>query len=146
MIEIVLLESLSERQVEEVRGLMHELNAGIEVSGEMVRATVEAPGTRFFAAMEDGDRIVGCASLCVFMSPTGLKGSVEDVVVGEAYRGRHLGRRLLEAVIGYARVELRNIDLHLTSRPQRVAANQLYQSLGFERRETNCYRLVLRSE
>ena len=145
MIEIVLLESLSERQVEEVRGLMHELNAGIEVSGEMVRAAVEAPGTRFFAAME-GDRIVGCASLCVFMSPTGLKGSVEDVVVGEAYRGRHLGRRLLEAVIGYARAELRNVDLHLTSRPQRVAANQLYQSLGFERRETNCYRLVLRSE
>ena len=63
-----------------------------------------------------------------------------------AYRGRHLGRRLLEAVIGYARTELRDIDLHLTSRPQRVAANQLYQSLGFERRETNCYRLVLRSE
>lgn len=144
MIEIVLLESLSERQVEEVRGLMHELNAGVEVSGEMVRATVEAPGTRFFAAVE-GDRIVGCASLCVFMSPTGLKGSVEDVVVGEAYRGRHLGRRLLEAVIGYARTELRDVDLHLTSRPQRVAANQLYQSLGFERRETNCYRLVLRS-
>ena len=145
MIEIVLLESLSERQVEEVRGLMHELNAGIEVSGEMVRATVEAPETRFFAAVE-GNRIVGCASLCVFMSPTGLKGSVEDVVVGEAYRGRHLGRRLLEAVIGYARTELRDVDLHLTSRPQRVAANQLYQSLGFERRETNCYRLALRSE
>ena len=65
MIEIVLLESLSERQVEEVRGLMHELNAGIEVSGEMVRAAVEAPGTRFFAAGEDGERIVGGASLCV---------------------------------------------------------------------------------
>jgi len=29
MIEIVLLESVSERQVEEVRGLMHELNAGV---------------------------------------------------------------------------------------------------------------------
>lgn len=145
MIEIVSLESLSERQVEEVRGLMHELNAGIEVSAEMVRATVEAHGTRFFAAVA-GDCIVGCASLCVFMSPTGLKGSVEDVVVGEAYRGQHLGRRLLEAVIGYARAELRNVDLHLTSRPQRVAANQLYQSLGFERRETNCYRLVLRAQ
>ena len=124
---------------------MHELNAGIEVSAEMVRATVEAHGTRFFAAVA-GDCIVGCASLCVFMSPTGLKGSVEDVVVGEAYRGQHLGRRLLEAVIGYARAELRNVDLHLTSRPQRVAANQLYQSLGFERRETNCYRLVLRAQ
>jgi len=29
--------------------------------------------------------------------------------------------------------------LHLTSSPRRVAANGLYQSLGFVRYETNCY-------
>lgn len=33
--------------------------------------------------------------------------------------------------------------LELTSNPRRVAANRLYQSLGFEKRETNPYRLIL---
>jgi ribosomal protein S18 acetylase RimI-like enzyme len=32
--------------------------------------------------------------------------------------------------------------LELTSRPSRTAANALYVSLGYERRETNVYRLT----
>jgi ribosomal protein S18 acetylase RimI-like enzyme len=30
--------------------------------------------------------------------------------------------------------------VELTSRPSRVAANNLYRKLGFDMRETNCYR------
>jgi len=41
------------------------------------------------------------------------------------------------------RLGLRHLDL--TSRPSREAANQLYQSLGYERRDTNAYRLRLTS-
>ena len=33
--------------------------------------------------------------------------------------------------------------IQLTSRPARVAANLLYQELGFERYETNCYKMIL---
>ncbi len=33
---------------------------------------------------------------------------------------------------------LRFVDL--TSRPSRVAANNLYKKLGFQMRDTNCYR------
>jgi hypothetical protein len=33
--------------------------------------------------------------------------------------------------------------VNLTSRPDRPAANRLYQRLGFEMRETNVYRLEL---
>ena len=33
------------------------------------------------------------------------------------------------------------VTLMLTSRPSRVVANQLYQSLGFEKRETNVYKM-----
>ena len=29
--------------------------------------------------------------------------------------------------------------VHLTSNPSRIAANALYQKIGFERKETNCY-------
>ena len=91
-----------------------------------------------------GGRIVGCASLCVFDSPTGRKGHIEDVVVSSACRGQHLGRKLLEYILDYARTDLAPIDIHLTSRPARVAANTLYRSLGFEQRDTNVYRLIIK--
>ena len=35
------------------------------------------------------------------------------------------------------------IELHLTSNPMRVAANKLYQSIGFQRKETNCYQMTI---
>lgn len=91
-----------------------------------------------------GGRIVGCASLCVFDSPTGRKGHIEDVVVSSACRGRHLGRKLLEYILDYARTNLAPIDIHLTSRPSRIAANTLYRTLGFEQRDTNVYRLIIK--
>jgi ribosomal protein S18 acetylase RimI-like enzyme len=50
----------------------------------------------------------------------------------------------MEHLIDYARTELKEVDIYLTSRPQRVAANELYQSLGFRRKETNVYKLEIR--
>ena len=138
------IHTLTEGQIGEIRGLMRELAPEIAVSARMVENVVEAPGTHLFAALDEEGHIVGCASLCVFDSPTGRKASVEDVAVLSAYRGRHIGRALVEHVIDYARENLGDIDLQLTSKPVRVAANALYQSLGFKRRETNCYRMKIR--
>ena len=140
---ITRLQSLTDAQLNDILALMRELDPEIAVTPEMVRCAVEAPGTYFFALMDEA-RIVGCASLCVFHSPTGCKAHIEDVVVLAEYRGRQLGRRLVEHLIEYARTELKNVDLYLTSRPHRVAANELYQSLGFRRKETNVYKLEIR--
>lgn len=141
MSKIVELNTLKDTQVQEVIALMGELDPTIEVTEEMVRRTVEAPGTHFFAVV-DGEHVVGCASLCVFESPTGRKASIEDVVVASTYRGKHLGKQLMEHVIDYA-MTLAPINLQLTSRPERAEANRLYQSLGFQRRETNAYRMEI---
>lgn len=85
--------------------------------------------------MIDGDHIIDNATLYVFHSLTGSKASIEDVVASSAYRGQHLGKRLMEFVIEEAR-NLAPIELHLTSNFKRVADNALYQSIGFERKET----------
>ena len=49
-----------------------------------------------------------------------------------------MGRKLMEHLL--AEASRMNVDcIHLTSNPKRVAANALYQKMGFERKETNCY-------
>ncbi len=141
--EIVELQSLTDSQTADLLTLMHELDPDIPVTAERVRRAVTAPGTHFFAALEEDGRVIGCASLCLFYSPTGRKASIEDVVVLSSCRGQGIGRALMERLIAFAGRELAPIDLQLTSRPARVAANELYRSLGFEKRETNAYRLSL---
>ena len=136
------LKKLNASQASDLLSLMKELNAEIPVTRAMLANAAKASKTHLFVAL-DGKRIVGCASLCVFESPTGRKASVEDVVVTSAFRGQGIGRALMEHVIDYARRELLPVDLHLTSSPWRTEANELYQSLGFIQRDTNMYRLSL---
>ena len=138
------LHTLTEAQLEELQGLMVELDPEITVTAEMLQQAASAPGTHLFAAETEEGQIVGCASLCVFDSPTGRKASLEDVVVSSRQRGQGLGKQLMEHILRYAARELGNVDLHLTSRPHRVAANALYRSLGFQQRETNFYKLEIR--
>jgi ribosomal protein S18 acetylase RimI-like enzyme len=138
---IVELNEVTDAQVQEVIALMGELDPTIPVTEQMVREAVAAENTHFFAVM-DGEHILGCASLCVFESPTGRKASIEDVVIQEAFRGQQLGKQLMQHVISFAQ-GLAPIGLQLTSRPERKAANALYQALGFKKRETNAYRMEL---
>lgn len=140
---IVQLHTLTAVQTEDLLGLMRDLNPEIKVDAGMLRNTVEDPGTRFFATIEPNGHIVGCATLCISHTPTGRKGDIEDVVVHSAYRGRGLGRGLMEHIVAYARAELSPILLHLTSYPTRIAANRLYQAIGFQPYQTNVYKLPL---
>lgn len=140
------LSVLSESQVSDVLSLMGELTSSIVVTPEMVLRTVASASSHFFAIIDDNGHIVGCATLCVFDSPTGRKASVEDVVVSSLYRGQGLGRKLMEHVIEYARTEIHDVEIYLTSKPHRVAANNLYQHLGFRKKETNVYMMKVREE
>ena len=79
------------------------------------------------------------ALLLVCTAFAGDFGLVEEVTVDEEVRGRHLSVHLMVGLLRHAdELGLRFVDL--TSRPSRVAANNLYKKLGFEPRETNCYR------
>jgi len=100
---------------------------------------VASPATRLLIARDAQGAIVGSLTLAVFRIPTGVRAWVEDVVVDEAARGHGIGAALTrEALRIAAEAGARTVDL--TSRPDREAANRLYQEVGFERRETNVYR------
>jgi ribosomal protein S18 acetylase RimI-like enzyme len=95
--------------------------------------------------MEGDGPIVGMVTLVLFRLPTGMRAWVEDVVVDTAARRRGVAEALTRAAVEVARERgARTVDL--TSRPSRQAANNLYQKVGFQERDTNVYRFDLRSD
>ncbi|HEU0295652.1 MAG TPA: GNAT family N-acetyltransferase [Anaerolineales bacterium] len=82
--------------------------------------------------------IAGMLTAAIYRVPTGLRSIVEDVVVEPNFRRLGIARALLQTAIDFAREAGAN-GVALTSNPKREAANLLYKSLGFERRDTNSY-------
>jgi ribosomal protein S18 acetylase RimI-like enzyme len=87
---------------------------------------------------------VGVSTLVTFPIPTTVRSWIEDVIVDEASSNQGIGRRLVDAMVAHAR-ELGAKTVDLTSRPTREAANHLYRKAGFEARDTNVYRVDLRT-
>jgi ribosomal protein S18 acetylase RimI-like enzyme len=105
-------------------------------------AIVASPTTALFVARRADGGLVGSLTLVFFRIPTGMRAWIEDVVVDETARGMGAGAALTHAAVDLAgAVGARTVDL--TSRPDREAANRLYQRLGFELRRSNLYRYAI---
>ena len=102
-------------------------------------ALVTNPSSTLFLLFAE-DKIAGMLTLGTYLSPTGRKAWIEDVVVDSAYRGKGYGKMLVEHAIEYART-LSPCTLMLTSNPARIAANELYRTSGFEQKITNVYKM-----
>ena len=100
---------------------------------------VGSDNSSLYLVSVDG-HIAGMCTLATYQIPTGRRAWIEDVVVDKEYRGMKLGRMLIEKAIEEVRKE-GDCTMMLTSRPSRVAANALYQSEGFKRKETNVYKM-----
>ncbi len=85
-------------------------------------------------------QIVGTITLVIVKIPSGTRAWIEDVIVDQHARGQSIGEKMLLHVIEFAK-KLNVASINLTSSPSRIAANKLYQKLGFNLRETNVYRI-----
>lgn len=128
-----------------VNDLLHQLSSAAEgLTLARLRALAAAPMTQVVLAYgvkegEDEPLPLGMATLCLCDQPTGRKAWVEDVVIDAEARGRGMARALLhELFVRAQHVGARSVNL--TSRPEREAANRLYQSLGMKQRRTNVYK------
>ncbi len=135
---------VSEETLTALNNLMRQLNPDIRsLTLNDLQKIIDVPNTYLFVAKaEENDAIVGTLTLVTYSTPSATRGYIEDVVVDEVYRGNGLGEKLMYAGIGKAR-ELGLTYIGLTSRPEREAANHLYQRLGFKKRNTNVYRLMI---
>jgi ribosomal protein S18 acetylase RimI-like enzyme len=139
------LTGVSEEIVQAFGKLMPQLTEFAQPPSRDELAMMVASSDTFIFLARDPQKqgeIIGTATLAISHSPTGRNGWIEDVVVDQDYRHRGWGKALTEACLVKAR-ELGLRQVNLTSRPSRVAANHLYQSLGFVQRETNVYRYSL---
>lgn len=91
------------------------------------------PGGRIYIAMIDGSP-AGCAALRpieTLEGDAGPVGELKRMYVRPAYRGRHLGRLLLDQIIADARA-IGYGTLKLDTDPRLEAANGLYKAMGFK--------------
>ena len=139
MIEIFEITESDDSTLEAVNHLLPQLSKSAQpITPSTLQILASSESTRLFVA-KDGNAILGMLSLVVFGIPTGIKAWVEDVVVEEEARGKGVGQKLMMHAMAEAEnAGAKSVDL--TSRPSREAANQLYQAIGFEVRETNVYR------
>ena len=117
-------------------------SSGVCIDEAQLQALVESEASHLFLAKYKGD-VVGMLTLGDYLAPTGRKMWIEDVVVDEVARGLSIGRAMVGHAIEYAK-GLGGGALMLTSRPSRIAANNLYRSCDFKQKETNVYKMDIK--
>lgn len=141
-IEIKELQNINEQDVIDINNLLEQLTGTVaNATPNLLEAIISNPFSHLFVATIDG-KTIGMCTICCYVSPTGGKAWIEDVTVDSCARGKGIGRMLVANAIDFVKA-LGGYTLYLTSRPMRVAANKLYCSMGFERKETNVYKMEL---
>jgi GNAT superfamily N-acetyltransferase len=140
MTSIIEIKTYSPEYHEAMQRFLNQLTTSPMVLTEsMFHQLLASENSHLFFIMKD-EQIAGMLTVGIYYSPTGGKAWIEDVVVDETFRGQGLSKQLVAHAIEF--VKLQQIPLlMLTSNPKRIAANKLYQAMGFERKETNVYRM-----
>ncbi len=130
---------VNESTVEVFKRLMPQLTGKDKhPSLEELQRVIQSDERFLFFATEEGE-VIGTLTLVFYPLPSGLKAWIEDVIVDEQARGKGVATALLKHALQVAR-DRGALKADLTSMPWRIAANNLYQKIGFEKRESNMYR------
>lgn len=134
------IEDLKPDYLEAINRLIAQLSTSSHTFTEAeLNSLIASPQSHLYA-LEYDEKIIGMVTLCIYQCPTGRKVWIEDVVVDQNHRGKGYGKLMVRKAMEECQ-NRGNVTLMLTSRPSRIVANQLYQSLGFEKRETNVYKM-----
>lgn len=137
------LKELTEMQpgyLENINNLLSQLSDSVHTITEEELNTLLSSSQSHLYVLESDGQFIGMTTLCLYQCPTGWKAWIEDVVVDQNHRGKGYGKLMVRKAMEECK-NRGNVTLMLTSRPSRIVANHLYQSLGFEKRETNVYKM-----
>ena len=135
------LSSYTPQDLADLDALMHDLSATSFCNEELLNNALNGANVHLYVIRDEG-HIVATGTLRIKHTLEFTIADIESVVVSSKCRGRGYGKVLMTAMVEAAK-KMNVHHIQLTSNPARVAANRLYQELGFERYETNCYKMIL---
>lgn len=142
MTNIIKINTYSQEYHEAMQRFLDQLTTNpMTLTEAMFRQLLDSDNSHLFFLVKD-EQIAGMLTVGIYHSPTGGKAWIEDVVVDEAFRGKGFSKLLVAHAIEFTK-SMGIPSLMLTSNSKRIAANKLYQAMGFERKETNVYRMKL---
>ena len=142
MTNIIKINTYSQEYHEAMQRFLDQLTTNpMTLTEAMFRQLLDSDNSHLFFLVKD-EQIAGMLTVGIYHSPTGGKAWIEDVVVDESFRGQGLSKLLVAHAIEFTK-SMGIPSLMLTSNSKRIAANKLYQAMGFERKETNVYRMKL---
>lgn len=123
-------ELFAQQTPEKTQGIINEKELREVLSNPLLHIFV------VFDSNENGrENYLGMATIFFQKNLAKWIAEIHDVVVNEEHRGRGVGKTLINKILEDARefCKIRNVklNLYLTCRPSRVAANSLYLKLGF---------------
>lgn len=140
MTEIIEIKTYSTEYHEAMQRFLDQLTSNpMTLTEEIFNQLIASSNSHLFFLLKE-EQIAGMLTVGIYYSPTGGKAWIEDVVVDESFRGQGLSKLLVAHAIEFVKGK-QVPSLMLTSNPKRIAANKLYQAMGFERKETNVYRM-----
>ena len=139
-ISILQASEASHQLAQQVKDLFGLLNS--EIQQKELVDLFNAKNDIVFAYSMDDDILVGMALMCNYTVISGYKGWVEDVVVHPDYRGKGLGRKLMNTLLEEGKKKGLS-EILLFSNEKRQAAISLYKSLDFQQKHSGLYILKL---
>jgi len=127
--------------LDRVKKLVAQLDSSAIVNEQSL---YKAMSSGYVSKIEENGELVGMG--CIFPRQTLLRRQavVEDMIVAETHRGKSLGEKILLDLLMWAKKEGVEV-VELTTNPKRIAANSLYQKVGFRLHHTNHYLLEMKS-
>ena len=132
----------SPKIAEAIRNLVKQLGNNYQsLTDDAVKEIIATQSSYLFIAKHTPTgEIAGMVMAAIYRIPYTQKAYLDDLVIDEKFRKMGIATKLMQKAIEVAK-EHRAAYIDFTSRPDRVAGNNLYEKLGFQKREANVYRM-----
>src|SRR5690606_41876089 len=102
--QIVEITEFSQALQNALAGFMEQLTGRtVDVKEDFLRELIESPHSHLFCAVGDDGMYIGTITVGIYLSPTGKKAWIEDVVVSEQQRGLGIGKAMVQHAIAFVR-------------------------------------------
>ncbi len=126
--------------LDQVKELVRQLDPSAVVNEQSL---YKAMFDGYISKIEENGKLLGMGWIFPRQTLLRRQAVVEDMIVDESQRGKGYGEKILLDLIDWAKKQGIEV-VELTTNPKRLAANALYQKVGFKLHVTNHYLLDLR--